>query len=126
MSNCIHVTTGRTATGYGVSRLNTGGKVWFVYAHRFVYEQAHGPIPNGMQVCHTCDNPSCINIEHLFLGTAKDNAADRDAKGRRRNQNDLKTQCIHGHEFSPENTWTDGRRRQCKTCLRNRKEQYRA
>lgn len=126
MTNCIEVTTGRTTGGYGVSRLNVGGKVFFIYAHRFVYEQAHGSIPEGMQICHTCDNPACIRLDHLFLGSAKDNAQDRDFKGRRRNQNDLKTHCIHGHEFSLENTWTDGRRRQCKTCLRNRKEQYRA
>jgi hypothetical protein len=42
----------------------------------------NGPIPKGMDVLHRCDNPPCINPEHLFLGTQADNNADRDAKGR--------------------------------------------
>lgn len=51
-------------------------------AHRISYEKAFGPIPDGMQVCHRCDNPPCTNPDHLFLGTAKDNADDCSRKGR--------------------------------------------
>lgn len=53
-----------------------------ILAHRATWECERGPIPEGMQVLHRCDNPPCRNIDHLFLGTNAENAADRDAKGR--------------------------------------------
>ena len=52
-------------------------------AHRAMWVVMKGKIPKGLCVCHTCDTPACINIEHLFLGTHLENMRDRDAKGRR-------------------------------------------
>lgn len=75
---CVETDWPRPPRGYGSSRRN-GRKV---YAHRWAWEQEHGPIPPGLFVLHRCDNPPCINVEHLFLGTHADNMADMVAKGR--------------------------------------------
>lgn len=53
-----------------------------IKAHRFSYQYYRGDIPPGMFVCHTCDTPACVNPDHLFIGTAKDNARDKEKKGR--------------------------------------------
>lgn len=81
-SECWIWTGGKTGTGYGHMWIVTDNN--HILAHRMSYQMHHGPIPDGLQVCHKCDNPPCVNPSHLFLGTAKDNALDKIAKGRGR------------------------------------------
>lgn len=67
--------------GYG--RLSSGGRRGkLLAAHRIAYEHYVGAIPRGIQVLHRCDNPKCICVAHLFLGTHADNMRDRQVKGR--------------------------------------------
>jgi hypothetical protein len=101
--------------GYGVfpvPKLRKGG----VHAHRVAYVLAHGSIPAGMCVMHRCDNPPCVNPAHLQLGTHGDNIRDAFAKGRMNSANARKTRCMHGHEFSADNTIARSTGRTCRTC----------
>ena len=80
-SGCIEFMGARLPKGYGVIAL--GGEFGGVDgAHRVAWKLANGPIPARMDVCHSCDNPPCCNVEHLFLGTRLENVRDMWNKGR--------------------------------------------
>jgi hypothetical protein len=75
---------GTTPCRHGYGRIRVIGRTSPVLVHRIAFELAHGPIPAGMKVCHCCDTPACLNPDHLFLGTQRDNLRDMYDKGRAR------------------------------------------
>lgn len=80
-SGCWEFTGFRLPKKYGKIQGYSRGKIEL--AHRFSWMLHFGPIPAGMNVCHRCDNPPCVNPNHLFLGTASDNQQDSMRKGRK-------------------------------------------
>ena len=80
-NGCWNWTRSRNSKGYGMAHiLDLAPGV--IGAHRASYILSKGPVPEGMNVCHTCDNPSCINPDHLWAGTQQDNMRDMVVKGR--------------------------------------------
>lgn len=111
--DCL-VFTGATAGG-GYGRISIRRGV-VRQAHRVVYEALVGPIPDGLDLMHSCDNPPCVNIEHLAPGTRAKNLADCVARGRHPEAS--QTHCFNGHEYTLDNTYvhaTSGQRI-CRTC----------
>src|SRR3990167_3108856 len=82
------------------------------YAHRWAYEQGHGPIPKGLEADHLCRNPPCVRQDHIELVTH----AENDRRGR--SANAAKSHCKYGHEFTTRNTYRlkNGRARGCREC----------
>jgi hypothetical protein len=119
---CWLWTGGINGTGYGVfmrTPIERNGKFRAVPAHRFAYELLVGPIPPGLHVDHLCRVTSCVNPDHLEPVTVRENTLRGIGPSA---ANAAATHCKYGHEFTPENTWTDVKRnsRHCRTCSRRR------
>lgn len=104
-NGCLMWAGTRHGKGYGHFRKGTG----VLKAHRASYELFCGPIPDGLLVLHRCDNPTCVNPDHLFLGTNDDNMADRQAKtrqarGERAGRARLKEAAVRDIRSSPAST----------------------
>jgi hypothetical protein len=101
---CLLWQGAKVEKGYG--RIRVDGKTRVL--HRAVWEEHHGPIPPGMVVRHSCDEPSCYEITHLVLGTYADNEADKRERGRYRGA--YWTECKRHRE--------QGNQRDCRNCRR--------
>lgn len=114
------------------------GHVWngerLVIASRWAWEFERGPIPDGLLVCHRCDNRRCVRVDHLFLGTHADNTHDMIAKGRapftfvtgERPVRDRPVTCRHGHSYADDNTYIRPKGEyECRTCKRATSNKYR-
>lgn len=117
LGNCWQWMATRLKGGYGqFFHKNRMG-----LAHRASHDLFIGPIPAGFDCCHRCDNPSCVNPDHIVAASTLWNMRDASRKGRIVARNAERTHCRRGHEYSSENvlicTDSDGYEfRRCKTC----------
>lgn len=119
-NNCWEWQGTRLATGYGLFRV-LGQRL----AHRVSFVLKYGTLGEGLFVCHKCDNKTCVNPDHLFLGTHQDNMDDMVVKGRSTKNKYLRTHCKNGHEFNESNTYFAKLQRQCRACTRERMQKVR-
>lgn len=109
-SGCWEWNGGKREGGYG--HMNLGGGRWST-ASRVSFELRHGPITDpALCVLHRCDNPPCINPDHLFLGTRTDNSDDKGAKGRTPNGERSKHKLTDDEVAAIRNLWDGGGRTQ--------------
>ena len=105
-------------SGYGKTRFNHSDDL---LAHRVSYLGFKGEIPQGMCVLHSCDTRTCVNPQHLFLGTHSDNSKDMVAKGRHKCPAKLRTKCPKGHDYSGFNS---NGARICAVCNKETRQRY--
>lgn len=126
MSLCVETTNKRNRDDYGQTTATRFGKRVYL-THVLAWIDANGRLPEG-QICHTCDNPPCVNPDHLYDGSHAQNMQDMVDRGRACNAYGTATHCPNGHEYTEENVYwykppsRKNKTRICKTCVlaRNR------
>ena len=122
MTPCREYQGRRNKAGYGLRTGSAVKRFGTQYVHRQIMAMAGHEI-EGKVVMHLCDNPACFRYDHLRVGTMAENNADRDAKGRGNTWHRGKTHCVHGHEFTPENTYLmSNGGRQCRACKKRNRQ----
>ena len=116
VNGCIEFTGARSAFGYGTIRTMRGMGHGNVSAHVLAWVIRNGPIPKHLLLRHVCDNPACVNVSHLLLGTQKDNIEDMWKRGRQSGQFRQTAYCKRGHPWTKENTGLQRTGRFCRTC----------
>jgi hypothetical protein len=121
-SGCWEWLGAPNSKGYG-SFTEITNKKWL--AHRYSYFLKNKNHDTSLFVLHKCDNPKCVNPDHLFLGTQTDNMRDCVAKGRLNSFNGRKKECKNGHKFNEKNTYFDKLgMRHCRQCYNVWKKNY--
>ena len=111
---CWEWTGRKSRTNYGICNIKFDNEQYYLI-HRIFYRLANGSFNKSLHVLHECDNPTCVNPDHLFLGTHLDNM--RDMAKKVRSHFSKKTHCPSGHEYNTENTRIyKGYIRVCKAC----------
>jgi len=119
IADCWEWTAGLGAGGYGKFKYRYST----VLAHRWLWLELVGPIPDGMHLDHLCRNRRCVNPDHLEVVTPKTNILRGAGLAA---QNTKKTICPSGHAFTEQNTYLGGDRRTCRQCSREKQRRFRA
>ena len=107
VDSCWEWVGGKTNNGYGVMKIQ--GKM--TTTHKLSYQLYKGYIPKGLEIDHTCFNKSCCNPDHLEAVTHQENQIRMG-----KNKPEI-THCVHGHEYTLENTWINKKNRKiCRSC----------
>jgi hypothetical protein len=95
-----------------------------VLVHHYTYQKTYGTIPDGLELDHLCRNPRCCNPAHLEAITHQENVARGNVAIANGIRGRMVTECLNGHSYTPENTYTHRNMRSCKVCRRAKNREW--